>query len=335
MSYKYASSKQIQNEIDSKGCFLGHGDGIEYIKKIKNNSVSLFYGSPPYPNAKRNYKTWTIENYISEISPFIEGIIPKLKKDGFIVINVKANRTRPKSKEESSERSLVIERLMIYMKDYFNLYCVDIEIWIKSNPVPTGLRVACQDAYEYNLWFSKSPKWKINIDNIRRIYKETTLKIYKDTKFYARGKSNNQYVSKDKEIFPHKLGALPINIFNQENEKLAKNLVLSKGQQEDIINENTNIVYGSVSSKSVEHQAVQPEYLPRKYILATTEPGDIVVDSWLGSGTTGIVALKEGRKFIGFEINKEFYDLAYESIINSLATKWRGNIYAWQIKIWN
>jgi len=46
------------------------------------------------------------------------------------------------------------------MEDIWNLYCVDIEIWVKDNPVSTGLRVACQDAYEPELTgFSKNPKW--------------------------------------------------------------------------------------------------------------------------------------------------------------------------------
>jgi DNA modification methylase len=56
------------------------------------------------------------------------------------------------------------------------------------------------------------------------------------------------------------------------------------------------LVKGSVSNKSVNHQAVQPNYLPEKYILACTSEGDIVLDPWVGSGTTGIVALLANRR---------------------------------------
>jgi DNA modification methylase len=57
-----------------------------------------------------------------------------------------------------------------------------------------------------------------------------------------------------------------------------------------------------VSAKIGEHQATQPIYLPDKYIKATTEEGDLVVDPWMGSGTTGFAALSLKRKFIGFDI---------------------------------
>lgn len=277
----------IYSEIEQKGFNIINGDAKEIIISLNDNSIKLMYGSPPYPNAKRNYRTWSIDNYIEEISPFISDVIPKLMENGFIVINVKANRIK-QSSTSSSERSLIIEELMIYMKRDLGLYCVDIEIWTKSNPVPTGIRVACQDAYEYNLWFSKAPKWSINIDLIRRNYAETSLKTYEKTTYKPR-KNGLLYVSKEKTIEPHPIGALPINI-----------------------------IHGAVSGKSVDHQAVQPEYLPKKYILACTSEDDIVLDPWVGSGTTGIVALKYNRKFIGIDISKTYADLAISNLKKSL-----------------
>ena len=131
---------KIYKELDEHGFSIINGDAIEKINLLKNNSIKLMYGSPPYPNAKRNYETWENDNYINEINPFIKNVIPKLTDDGFIVINVKANRLRA-TKQKSSERSLIVEKLMIHMKEKLQLYCVDIEIWIKSNPVPTGVRV--------------------------------------------------------------------------------------------------------------------------------------------------------------------------------------------------
>ena len=112
---KDKSQKNVYQELESDGFSVIKGDGVESAKLIKNKSVKLVYGSPPYPNAKRNYRTWKIENYLKEISPFIKGLIPKLTDDGFIVINVKANRIQG-TKTTSSERSLVVEELMIYMK---------------------------------------------------------------------------------------------------------------------------------------------------------------------------------------------------------------------------
>lgn len=60
----------------------------------------------------------------------------------------------------------------------------------------------------------------------------------------------------------------------------------------------------------MKHQAVQPEYLPNKYILATTNEGDLVVDPWMGTGTTGVEALKLGRLFAGFDVVQEYVNIA-------------------------
>lgn len=254
-------------------------DGALGLETLADNSVKLIYGSPPYPNVSRNYGKWKSSEYISKMAPFIDAAVKKLRPDGFMVINVKANR-EPQSKGNNSRRSLVIERLAILLEEKWNLYCVDIEIWVKSNPIATGLRVACQDAYEQNLWFSKSPQWTINIDAIRRPYCDSSLQSYSSHVFKPR-QNGVGYVRTEKKIAPNPLGALP-----------------------------WNVIYGSVSSRSTNHQAVQPEYIPEKYIKACTSEGDIVVDPWVGTGTTGASAIKLGRFFIGFDILPEHVKMA-------------------------
>jgi DNA modification methylase len=263
------------------------GDSTKLIKKLPNKSIKLFYGSPPYPNAKRSYGNWKTSEYLKIMGKYLNGIKNKMRDDGFIIINVKANRD-PAKKGLSSQRSLVVEKLAIEMQDTYGLYCVDIEIWVKTNPVPTGVRVAAQDAYEYVLWFSVSPKWEINIDSIRREYKESTLKTYEKTTYKKRAKNSPQYVSKDKKIEPNDLGALPINV-----------------------------VIGSSSTKSVNHPACQPGYLSERYIKATTNEGDIVFDPWNGSGTTGIETLLLKRKYIGFDLNQDYVDLTIKHLSNT------------------
>ena len=254
-------------------------DGASGMQKLNPHSVKLVYGSPPYPNAIRDYGIWPASEYIDRIAPFIDGAIQCLRSDGFLVINVKANRERATAKI-SSRRSLIIEKLAILLEERWHLHCVDIEIWYKENPVPTGLRAACQDAYEQNLWFSVSPKWDINLDAIRKPYEPHSMEMYNGYEYKPRS-NGLTYVRKPKRIECNPLGALPINV-----------------------------VKGGVGSGKTKHQASQPEYLPRKYILATTAPGDIVVDPWLGTGTTGAVALDLGRSFIGFDIVQEYVDVA-------------------------
>lgn len=246
-------------------------DGAQGMLLLPDRSIKLVYGSPPYPNAERDYGVWKASEYIRKITPFLDAAMLKLSEDGFLVINVKANREKATSKM-SSKRSLVVEKLAILLEEQWGLHCVDIEIWVKENPVPTGLRVACQDAYEQNLWFSKAAKWTINLDAIRRPYESHSVKTYGEYEYKPRS-NGLSYVRKNKKIQPHPVGALP-----------------------------KNIICGGVSSRIGEHQATQPLYLPEKYIRATTNKGDLVVDPWVGSGTTGVVALSLNRKFIGFDI---------------------------------
>ncbi len=58
------------------------------------------------------------------------------------------------------------------------------------------------------------------------------------------------------------------------------------------------------------HPTVKPIALMRHLVRLLSKPGDIVLDCFLGSGSTGISAILEGRKFIGMEINKDYFDVA-------------------------
>lgn len=269
---------------DNDNFDIRQGDSLDLIQTLPDKSIKLFYGSPPYPNAKRSYKTWKSEDYLNIFSEYITKIKPKMRDDGFVVINVKANRDKETTKI-NSQRSLIVEKLAIELNEKHQLYCVDIEIWVKTNPVPTGIRVAAQDAYEYILWFSISPKWTINLDEIRREYKSSTLSTYKNTTYKKRSENSPQYVSRDKIIKPNPKGALPVNV-----------------------------LIGASSTKRVNHPACQPGYVPVKYILATTSEGDIVFDPWNGSGTTGIEALTLGRKYIGFDLYPQYVDFTIETL---------------------
>ena len=58
------------------------------------------------------------------------------------------------------------------------------------------------------------------------------------------------------------------------------------------------------------HPTEKPRALLERFVRVSSNVGDVVFDPFAGSGSTGIVALKEGRQFIGFEINPEYYQWA-------------------------
>ena len=110
------------------------------------------------------------------------------------------------------------------------------------------------------------------------------MELYGDYEYKPRS-NGLSYVRKNKVISPNPLGALP-----------------------------TNIINGGVAQSKGGHQAVQPLYLPEKYIKAVTEKNDIVLDPWVGSGTTGVAALSLGRRFVGFDISNDYVALAKQRL---------------------
>ena len=67
---------------------------------------------------------------------------------------------------------------------------------------------------------------------------------------------------------------------------------------------------GFTSKEKIKHPAMFPEELAQDHILSWSNKDDIVLDPFMGSGTTGKMAIVNGRNFIGFEISKEYCDIA-------------------------
>jgi len=76
----------------------------------------------------------------------------------------------------------------------------------------------------------------------------------------------------------------------------------------------TNVLVMATESSNKNHSAVFPKELPEWFIKLFTKKGDVVLDPFLGSGTTSVAALKLDRNSIGIEIKKEYYDLAIKNI---------------------
>jgi len=68
-----------------------------------------------------------------------------------------------------------------------------------------------------------------------------------------------------------------------------------------------------------KHPTQKPEYLLERIILASTEKGQVILDPFCGSGTTGVEAVKYGRKFIGIDVNEEYMEISkkrLEKVLN-------------------
>ena len=79
--------------------------------------------------------------------------------------------------------------------------------------------------------------------------------------------------------------------------------------------------FNTESAKKVNHPAPFPVELPRRLIELYTFEKDVVLDPFMGSGTTAIAALKSGRNFVGYDTSKEYVELANKRIDKEVGQK--------------
>lgn len=72
--------------------------------------------------------------------------------------------------------------------------------------------------------------------------------------------------------------------------------------------------FNRVAGKNQLHQNQKPLELIERMILKHSTPGGLVLDPFMGSGTTGVACLKHGRKFIGYELDKRYFEIAEKRI---------------------
>jgi site-specific DNA-methyltransferase (adenine-specific) len=109
-----------------------------------------------------------------------------------------------------------------------------------------------------------------------------------------------------------------ILVFSKGQFKRQKNGKKSTIQRDDFL-ELTKSVWGfsTESASRVGHPAPFPVELPRRLIELYTFEGDVILDPFLGSGTTAVAALKTGRHFVGFELDPTYVNLARQRVDGS------------------
>lgn len=183
-------------------------------------------------------------------------------------------------KTENGSKTLVsFQQALYFQKLGFNVN--DVMIWQKTNPMPVVKQPRYQDIFEYMFIFSKG---KPKTFNPLMIPCKCAGQEYKSTTKNMGGENGRTY----KE-------------FNINKEKVKP-----------------NIWECAVSQNKTKHPAVFPEQLVIDHILSWSNENDLVLDPFMGSGTTALACLKTNRNYVGIELNKEYVDLA-NNRINNLA----------------
>lgn len=260
--------------IESK-IFLG--DAKETLSELKNNSVDLIFTSPPYADSRKNtYGGIHPNKYVEWFMPFSKELFRVLKPTGTFVLNIK-------EKVVDGERHTYVLDLIKEMKEHGWLWTEEF-IWHKKNSYPGKWPNRFRDSWERLIQFNKSKHFNM--------YQEAVMIPVGD---WAKNRLKKLSETDKKRDNAKNGSGFGKNVSNWIDREFVYP---------------TNVVHLATECNNKGHSAAFPDELPEWFIKLFTKENDVVLDPFMGSGTTVIVANKMGRIGIGIEILEEYYLIA-------------------------
>ncbi len=193
-------------------------------------------------------------------------------------------------------------------------------IWAKPNPMPESVTDRCTKAHEQIFLLSKSPRYFFDHEAIKEPVAKATVARLSQNVAAQRGSDRVP----GKTNGPMKAVRSKANSFKREGSKreqvipgqtVGTHRPDRKESEYDLDTRNRRSVW-SVATKPYKgaHFATFPPALIDPCILAGSAPGDVVLDPFMGSGTTAAVAIQHGRQFIGCELNTDYGPLQDQRI---------------------
>jgi DNA modification methylase len=160
-------------------------------------------------------------------------------------------------------------------------------IWAKPNPMPESVRDRCTKAHEYVFLLAKRGRYFYDADAVKE----------PATNRASGCKARKLADGTESRLNTHLGRSIPTEAKPTRNRR--------------------SVWMIAPKPYSGAHFAVMPEALVEPCVLAGSRPGDLVLDPFTGSGTTGAVALRHGRRFVGVELNADYCALAEQRIAAS------------------
>ncbi len=251
------------------------GDCEEVLKEIPNDSVDLIFTSPPYADQRKHtYGGIRPDEYVDWFLPKAEQFLRVLKPTGTFILNIK-------ERVVDGERHTYVIELILEMRKQGWLWTEEF-MWHKKNSYPGKWPNRFRDNWERLIQLNKTKKFNM--------YQEAVMVPVGD---WAKGR----------------LAKLSQTDQTRDESKVksgfAKNVSNWIGR--DMVYP-TNVIYTATECANKNHSAVFPVELPRWFIKLFTQPGDLVFDPFIGSGTTALAALQLGRNYFGIDLNAEYVD---------------------------
>lgn len=257
------------------------GDCKDELTRVDDNSVALIFTSPPYADSRKNtYGGIHPDRYVEWFLPISEQLLRVLKPTGTFVLNIK-------EKAANGERHTYVMELILAMRKQGWLWTEEF-IWHKKNCYPGKWPNRFRDAWERLLQFNKTTKFNM--------YQEEVMVPVGD---WAKGRLRNL----------------------SETDKIRDNAKNGSGFGKNVSNwlnrqmvYPTNVLHLATECNNKNHSAVFPDELPEWFIKLFTKEKDTVLDPFMGSGTTIMVAKRMRRNSIGIEICPEYCNMVKSKI---------------------
>jgi DNA modification methylase len=270
------------------------GDAEATLRTIQSDSVALTVTSPPYFR-HRDYRIAgqlgqepTLSQYLNRLELILSELLRVTDDAGscFVVIG---------DTYVDRRLQLVPHRLAILASELGWTIRNDV-IWRKASPAPESVKNRWRGGHEHVLFMTKRPTgYRFNTDAIRIPHSDETIRRWGAGQQYGGSKSRQRRNARDSrmrdgqvfELNPQ--GCVPTDVWQLP----AANL-------------------------SAFHYAAFPAELARAAIEACSAPGDLVLDPFVGSGTTCVVARQLRRRSLGIELNPEFAAMAQAEVDTGL-----------------
>jgi DNA modification methylase len=282
--------------LTPRGAMLS-GDSLELLAQLPADSVDLFVTSPPFPLLRQKaYGNEDQQGYVAWLTEFAKLAKDALKPTGSLVIDIGGAYQRG-----LPVRSLHQYRALLAFVDDVGYRLAEEFYWYNPSKLPSPIewvnkrKIRAKDAVNTVWWLSKTNEPKADVGKVRVPYSKSMERLLKDPARYYTPKDRPSQHSIGEAFGRDNGGALPSNLLSIPNSQ-----------------SNDSYLRACKTLGLPGHPARFPIKLPSFFIEMCTEPGDLVVDFFGGSNTTGRAAEDLGRRWLSFELDRSY---AAESVV--------------------
>lgn len=267
------------------------GDSRELLAELPDGCVNLVMTSPPFAlQRKKEYGNKEQSEYIEWLAEFGRLIHQKLTDDGSFVLDLGGAY-----RKGTPARSVYNFRVLLHFCDELGFFLAEDFYWFNPSKLPSPIewvnkrKIRAKDSVNTVWWFSKSEFPKADVSNVLVEYSDRMKKLIEDPEGFYDPKKRPSGHDIGKSFGKDNGGAIPSNLLQIPNSE-----------------SNGTYLSGCKSLGIKAHPARFPPRLPEFFIRMLTDPGDLVVDTFAGSNTTGFVAETEERQWLSFDVSREY-----------------------------